>query len=149
LLLLIVTLLPQLSTLQGVKIPKWAPRSRQGVFVGFSKLHSSLIGLILNRTTGSITAQFHLVFDDSFSTVHSDEDSTKDPDLPNYFDAMSGDKSEDYREAMKGEVEVLMKRETWELVDCSSVGSTASVIPGTWTFRCKRRPDGSFQKFKA
>jgi hypothetical protein len=347
----------------GVKIPKWAPRSRQGVFVGFSKLHSSLIGLILNRTTGSITAQFHLVFDDSFSTVHSDEDtepdtwnhlitrpsarlhaeldddaysdlsdewltpderiardnerrrhsilrrraqlqnpetavereqrgeqlqqatierennhrlpipapqqqttphlpdpaptirfadgitrdivdtdgplspspapappplilepsirptrerkapqrytddgvadskwktdqvramaavlnhsnfdpsdwtdiediladldheetvhhyaphamaafkhSTKDPDLPNYFDAMSGDNSEDYRDAMKAEVEALTKRETWELVDRSSVGSTSSVIPGTWAFRCKRRPDGSFRKFKA
>ena len=41
---------------RGVKIPKWAPQSRQGVFVGFSKLHSSRIGLIINRTTGSITA---------------------------------------------------------------------------------------------
>lgn len=353
----------------GIKIPKWAPRSRQGIFVGFSKLHSSLIGLILNRTTGSITAQFHLVFDDSFSTVHSDEDTvpdtwnhlitrpsarlhaeldddeysdlsdewltpderiardnerrrqsilrrrtqlqypesavereqrvqqhqratierennpqptpitdqqhpahspaptirfadgatrpivdtdepsapplapptpplpasppspltldpslrrstrtrqapqvysddggaasrwktdqvrgmaavlnhshfdpsdwtdiediladldheeslrnysphamaaskrtTKDPDLPNYFEAMSGDNSEDYRDAMKEEVEALTKRATWELVDRSSVGSDSSVIPGTWAFRCKRRPDGSFRKFKA
>jgi hypothetical protein len=74
---------------------------------------------------------------------------TKNPDLPNYFDAMSGDNSEDYRDAMKGEVEALTKRETWELVDRSSVGSTASVIPSTWAFRCKRRPDGSFRKFKA
>ena len=58
--------------------------------------------------------------------------STKDPDLPNYFDAMSGDNSEDYCDAMKGEVEALTKRETWELVDRSSVGSTASVIPDTF-----------------
>jgi hypothetical protein len=62
----------------GVKIPKWAPQSRQGAFVGFSKLHSSPIGLIFNRTTGSITTQFHLVFDDSFSTVHSNEDTVPD-----------------------------------------------------------------------
>ena len=60
------------------KILKWAPRSRQGVFVGFSKLHSSLTGLILNCTTGSITAQFYLVFVDSFATVHSDKETVPD-----------------------------------------------------------------------
>ena len=38
----------------------------------------SLIGLLLDRTIGSITAQFHLVFDDSFSTVHSGEDTVPD-----------------------------------------------------------------------
>jgi hypothetical protein len=355
----------------GVKIPKWAPRSRQAIFVGFSKLHSSLAGLVLNRTTGSITCQFHLLFDDMFSTVHSADESvpdswnhlitrpsarlqiqldddaspdlsdewlnpneriaqdnerrrqsilirrsqqksaetsverelrdtaereqrtaierentaerttpanplppladttpsavakvrfadnftrhiidpttppnpptpstppisspsspsllqptlrrstrtrtapqnysdeggaaskwksgqvramaavldhkqfdpsdwtdvediladldseevthrysphsfaakcmTKDPDLPNYLEAMSGDHAENYRDAMHDEVEALTKRETWELVPRSSIG-TATVIPGTWAFRCKRRPDGTFRKFKA
>jgi hypothetical protein len=53
----------------GVKIPKWNPRSRQGVNVGFSRLHSSLIALVLNTTTKTITTQFHVVFDDAFTTV--------------------------------------------------------------------------------
>lgn len=53
----------------GVKIPKWDPRSRQGVNVGFSRLHSSLIALVLNTTTKTITTQFHVVFDDAFTTV--------------------------------------------------------------------------------
>lgn len=57
----------------GVKIPKWAPRSRQGVFMGFSKYHSGLVGLILNQSTGSISAQFHCVYDDGFTTVPSPE----------------------------------------------------------------------------
>lgn len=55
----------------GIKIPKWAPRSRRGAFMGFSPHHSTLVSYMLNFTTGSITPQFHVVFDDSFSSVHS------------------------------------------------------------------------------
>jgi hypothetical protein len=59
-------------TLQaGKKLPKWQPRSRRGLFVGLSDSHSSDVPLILNLSTGSISPQFHVVFDDSFSTVMS------------------------------------------------------------------------------
>jgi hypothetical protein len=52
---------------------------------------------------------------------------TKDPDLPNYFlDAMSGDNSEDYCDAMKGEVNAFTNRATWGLIKHSSVHNTAS-----------------------
>ena len=47
------------------------PRSRRGVFVGFSKVHSSDVPLILNPRTGHISPQYHVVFDDTFSTVPS------------------------------------------------------------------------------
>ena len=53
----------------GVKIPKWAPRSRRGVNMGFSKMHSTQVGLVLNLLTGSISPQYHVVFDDMFSNV--------------------------------------------------------------------------------
>ena len=53
----------------GVNIPKWDPRSRRGVNMGFSKMHSTQVGLILNLLTGSISPKFHVVFDDMFSTV--------------------------------------------------------------------------------
>ena len=55
----------------GVKIPKWDPSSRRGVNMGFSKMHSKQVGLVLNLLTGSISPQFHVVFDDMFSTVMS------------------------------------------------------------------------------
>ena len=57
----------------GVKIPKWAPRSRRGAFMGFSRLHSTMVGLILNLNTRSISPQFHVVFDDMFTSVVSNQ----------------------------------------------------------------------------
>ena len=50
----------------GMKIPRWEPRSTRGVFCGLSMVHSSEVPQVLNLTTGSITTQFHVVFDDFF-----------------------------------------------------------------------------------
>ena len=58
----------------GVKIPKWAPRSRHGAFMGFSRLHSTMVALVLNLNTHSISPQFHVVFDDMFTSVHSNQE---------------------------------------------------------------------------
>jgi hypothetical protein len=55
----------------GKKLPKWKPRSRQGQFLGFSSSHSTSVSLILNIQTGSISPQFHVVFDEKFTTVSS------------------------------------------------------------------------------
>ena len=59
-------------------IPKFDPRSRRGIHLGWSPLHASTVPLILNLTTGSVSPQFHVVFDDWFSTVDSNEMSTED-----------------------------------------------------------------------
>ncbi|KAI2505066.1 hypothetical protein MHU86_9342 [Fragilaria crotonensis] len=53
----------------GKKLPKWDSRVRRGQFLGFSQQHSSTIGLILNHLTGSVTPQYHCVYDDLFTTV--------------------------------------------------------------------------------
>jgi hypothetical protein len=53
------------------------------VFLGLSSIHSSEVPLVLNLQTGSITTQYHVVFDDSFSTVAS---IGKDEDPPEYWD---------------------------------------------------------------
>ena len=37
--------------------------------MGFRKMHSTQVGLVLNLLTGSISPQFHVVFDDMFSNV--------------------------------------------------------------------------------
>ena len=59
----------------GKKLPKWTPRARRGQFLGYSPQHSTLVGRILNLSTGSVTPQFHVVYDDLFSTVTCPVDS--------------------------------------------------------------------------
>ena len=53
----------------GAKIPKWNSRARQGIFVGFSKRHSSTVPLIFNPSTQHVSPQYHVIFDDAFTTV--------------------------------------------------------------------------------
>ena len=50
-------------------IPKWDPRSRLGVFVGHSPDHESNVALVLNPRTGLVSSQYHVIFDDTFSTI--------------------------------------------------------------------------------
>ena len=51
--------------------PKWVPRSRIGVYLGHSPYHAGSVALVWNPTTGRVSPQFHVVFDDDFSTVPS------------------------------------------------------------------------------
>ena len=39
--------------------------------MGFSKMHPTQVGLVLNLLTGSISPQYHVIFYDIFSTVMS------------------------------------------------------------------------------
>jgi hypothetical protein len=57
----------------GKKLPKWTPRSRRGKYLGPSPKHSTVVGRILNLRTGSISPQFHVVYDDLFSSVPNAE----------------------------------------------------------------------------
>ena len=54
----------------GKKIPKWKPRSRGGMFLGFSPEHSSTVALILSFQSGYVSPQYHVVFDELFQTVY-------------------------------------------------------------------------------
>jgi hypothetical protein len=53
----------------GKKLPKWHPRARRGMFLGFSTQHSSTVGRILNLVTGYISPHYHVVYGKLFSTV--------------------------------------------------------------------------------
>lgn len=63
---------------EGQKVPKWEPRSKRGQFLGASPLHASTVGLVRNLQSGSITPQYHVVYDDFFDTVHSSDDEEPD-----------------------------------------------------------------------
>ena len=50
-------------------VPKWEPRARLGIYLGRSPAHAANVALVLNSRTGLVSPQFHVVFDDDFSTV--------------------------------------------------------------------------------
>ncbi len=55
----------------GHKIPKWAPRARLRIFLGFSTLHSTQVPIVMNDDKGKISPQFHVIFGDKYKTVVS------------------------------------------------------------------------------
>ena len=58
----------------GKKLPKWDPRARRGMYLGVSQDHSSTsVSNVLNLRTGHISPQFHMVFDDRFTTINNPE----------------------------------------------------------------------------
>jgi hypothetical protein len=67
----VYVLVPKMQA--GKKLPVWEPRSRRGMFMGISSHHTNEVPQVLNLITGSITTQYHVVFDDLFSTVTSVE----------------------------------------------------------------------------
>ena len=63
----------------GRKLPRWQPRSIRCMNMGLSDKHASTVPIVLNVATGYITPQFHVVFDDWFTTV-----TTSVADLPDF-----------------------------------------------------------------
>ena len=49
-------------------VPKWDPRARLGIYLGQSPAHATNVALVLNPKTGLVSPQFHVVFDDNFTT---------------------------------------------------------------------------------
>ena len=68
----------------GKKIPRWSPRSKMGQFLGRSTEHAGSIGLIRNLKTNAISSQFHVVYDNEFTTVTSDWSNDNIPVPPNF-----------------------------------------------------------------
>ena len=58
-------------------LPEWNQRACMGQFLGFSDENSSLMENFRNLSTGYISPQFNLVFDDLFEMVicNKDDDS--------------------------------------------------------------------------
>ena len=69
------------------------------------------------------------------------------PDIFSYEDAMNGEHRQEWIEAAVKEIASLEKLDCWKEVPESS--ATSKILPGTWVFKVKRAPDGSFKKFKA
>ena len=86
---------------------------------------------------------------DTSSTFHMRESyalktQIHDPDTPTYMEALSDKNLEEYFKAMNDEIQSLMRRD----VSRKSVADN-NVLPGTWSFKCKRKLDCKIRKFKA
>ena len=93
------------------------------------------------------TGQYNGIDPRAYAAKHK---SKIDPDMPSYEMAgRSADRAQ-WEEAMKMELRTLLKQQTWKEIDQKSVANTkARILPRTWAFKLKRRPDGSPLKFKA
>ena len=54
-------------------IPKWKACSYQGVYVSHSDVHASNVVLVWNPLTKLVLPQYHVIFDEEFTTVLSDK----------------------------------------------------------------------------
>ena len=55
----------------GNSIPKWEPRSRMAVYLSHSPQHASNVPLVLSIRTELVSPQYHVVYDDHFTTTWS------------------------------------------------------------------------------
>ena len=85
------------SMSDGKKLPRWKPRSTRCILMGLSNRHATTVPLVLNPSTGYITPQFHVVFDDWFSTI-----ATSVEDVPDFtsteWDQLFGESRYQYTE---------------------------------------------------
>ena len=83
--------------IDGKKIPRWKPRSERCMYMGVCPNHSHHVPTVLNIRTGAITSQYHVVFDDWFSTVPSSPS-----EIPNFnsddWKKLFGDSKYQYHE---------------------------------------------------
>jgi hypothetical protein len=49
--------------------PKWEPRSNICVYLGHSLFHAGSVALVYNPSTGHVSPQYHVVYEDDFTMV--------------------------------------------------------------------------------
>jgi hypothetical protein len=94
----------------------------------------------LNEHYDGTTNQIHFL---SFST---DMSSNK---VFTHKESMNQEDAHLFIEAMQKEVADHESRDHWTIVPCSKVPKTAKPIQAIWSFKQKRRPDGTLVKHKA
>ena len=70
-----------------------------------------------------------------------------DPDIFTFDEAMQGEHRTKWMAAAQAEISALESKGTWKEVPATE--ATSRILPGTWVFRVKRKPDGEIKKFKS
>eukprot|EP00957_Ditylum_brightwellii_P116638 8896889-Ditylum_brightwellii.AAC.1 len=100
-------------------VPKWDPRARLGIYLGASSAHAGNVHLVLNPRTGHVSPQYHVMFDNTFSTV------------PHLRSGMVLVLWKELVELNGTDLKGTLPETTWELPDESS-----STIPPTLNLPC-------------
>jgi hypothetical protein len=59
----------RLHNVGSIGLPKWEPRSNICIYLGHSLFHAGSVGLVYNPSTGHVSPQNHVVFDNDFTMV--------------------------------------------------------------------------------
>jgi hypothetical protein len=60
----------RLNNAGSIGLPKWEPRSNICVYLGHSTFHARSVALVVyNPSTGHVSPQYHVVFDNDFTTI--------------------------------------------------------------------------------
>ena len=103
----------RLQSAGGAGQARWEPCSQIGVYIWNSTFHAGSVAILWNPTTGRVSPQYHVVFDNDFTTVPYMESSTLPPnweDLVKYYSELTTIKD-------------VYLEETW-LNDTSAAGAT-------------------------
>lgn len=84
---------------------------------------------------------------DLVNTEHAKISTIEANDDPgSYQEAISGNNTSEWIEAMKEEIQALKKNQVYEL---SSLPEGANLVTCRWVFKTKRRPDGEIERYRA
>jgi hypothetical protein len=86
----------------SIGLPKWEPRSNICVYLGHSPFHARSVALVYNPSTGYVSPQYHVVFDDDFTTIPFMEAGTIPPhwsDLVHSFSKLARKQASDTAQA--------------------------------------------------
>jgi len=72
----------------GDSLPKWKARCRSGVYVGHSLQHAGNVPLVYNPATTHVSPQYHVTFDDRFTTVRGTTVTLPDSVIAGLYDSL-------------------------------------------------------------
>ncbi|RVW21205.1 Retrovirus-related Pol polyprotein from transposon RE1 [Vitis vinifera] len=137
-----------------VKRDKLDKKAEPGVFIGYS--NSSKAYRIFQPQNGKILVSRDVKFMEDRQWNWEESIKMQLPKVPQYFDEDIDDvpvrefeeaeKDDKWIEAMKEELRMIEKNDTWELVDSPQ---HRKVIGVKWVYRTKLNADGSVNKYKA
>ena len=103
-------------------------------FVGAPAAHAALAGF------DAVTATYDSVDFMSFQAATKAKSKSKkgDPDFPTYWEAMAGPEADEWKDAMRKEIETLMNLGSWEMVHVKpsrNLATRSSSQPGLCALR--------------
>lgn len=128
---------PRRSSRQGAHVKRLTYTHDKGSLTG--KIAMPVVYTTEGVCVAALQSDTHYIFVSSKSSSN--------PDTFDYDTAMSGEHRDEWIEAASSEISSLENLDCWEEVPMDE--ATTKVLPGTWVFRVKRAPDGSFKKWKA